>query len=194
VLKRRQLLKGGAAAVLLPVPLRVFSGAESQLETMSETRVIFDIRFPESLAFAEATTRLGADVRGIRGDITDLWYELASPVSGKPRPLAGLTQESDFLLLHQVCMGQGYRLVYHGEHTYHSGLIPRIEHRLQGPAQFMNAVKPLAKSGDNWGMQIADVVSQAGLGRYEGHTFALDSPLVRPRQSPGHLVSWIIKK
>ncbi len=192
MLNRRQLLKASAATVLLHTPVRVFSGMEREPGMISGTRVIYDTRFPESQAFAGEAARFGANVSGISGDITDLWYELASPVSGMPWPLAGLTQESDFLLLHQICIGRGCRLAYHGEHTYNSGGAPRIEHRLRAPAQSATAVKALTKSGGNWGRAVAGIVAQAKPGQHEDVTFAFDVPLVRPTQSPGHLVSWVI--
>jgi hypothetical protein len=104
-----------------------------------------------------------------------------------------LTQDSDFFLLHQICIGRGHRLAYHGEHTYRTGSTPWIEHRLRVPAQLSPVVKPLVKSsGGHWASGVAGIVALVEPGQHEDVRFAFDTPLVRPTQSPGHLVSWVI--
>ena len=189
---RRQFVKASATVALLHAPMRVFSTAIREVATKQPTSIIYDVRFPESQAFAAQAARLGADVRGIRGDITELWYKLASPDPGTLGPLAGLTQESDFFLLRQICIEQGYRLAYHGEHTYRRGDAPRIEHRLRAPAQLAAAEKSLARSGGNWAQEIAGIITRAEPAQHMNVTFTCDAPLTRPTQSPGYLVSWIL--
>jgi hypothetical protein len=178
--------------MLLYKPVQVLCRTERDIGTLSATSVIYDVRFGESEVFAEAAAGLGARARAIRGDITNLWCELASTKPSLRRPLVGLTQESDFFLLHQICIEQGGRLAYYGEHTYHAGGAPRIEHRLRAPAQLADAVNVLTKSGENWSRAIVDIVSRAAPGQQEDVAFVFDAPLERPTQSPGHLVSWVI--
>jgi hypothetical protein len=178
--------------MLLYKPVQVLVRTERDIGTLSSTSVIYDVRFGESEVFAEAAIGLGARARGIRGDVTELWCELSSRRFGAPGSLVGLTQESDFFLLHQICIEQGGRLAYYGEHTYHSGGAPRIEHRLRAPAQLADAVKVLTKSGENWPRAVADIVSRAAPGQQEDVAFVFDAPLVRPTLNPGHLVSWAI--
>ncbi len=193
MLNRRQLLKASAATMLLHTPVRAFSRTERGVGVMPSPSVIYDTRFPETVAFAARANWLGASVRGIRGDITELWYEMMLSGPGALGPLAGLTQESDFFLLHQICIAQGYRLAFHGEHTYHTDGVPRIEHHLQVPAHLAVAVKTLEKSDVNWPRGIADIVTRSKPDQHKDATFVFNAPLVRPKHSPGHLVSWVIE-
>jgi len=189
---RRQFVKASATVALLHTPARVFSSSAHGVSMPPSTSIIYDVRYPESQAFATQAARLGACVRGIRGDITELWYELTSAGRGTLGPLAGLTQGSEFLLLHRICIERGYRLAYHGEHTYHGGGTPRIEHRLRAPAQLAAIEKSMANSGGNWAKEIAEIVTRAEADHRMDCTFVCDAPLTRPTRSPGHFVSWIL--
>ena len=72
---RREFLHAGLAASLLPVAIPAIEPAEQDAAPrVSYYKVIFDERFPASVAFGEKWKARGAAVHAIRGDITDLWF------------------------------------------------------------------------------------------------------------------------
>ncbi len=74
---RREFLQAGIAVSLLPatVPPVAASAADTSSKAPAPQvfyKVIFDERFPASVAFGEEWKARGAAVHAIRGDITDL--------------------------------------------------------------------------------------------------------------------------
>ena len=110
---RREFLQAGLAASLLPVAASA-AGSASQVSNppASYYKVIFDERFPSSVAFGEEWKTRGAAVHAIRGDITDLWfYDLDPQWKKRPVPIAGLTAHGPLFCLERLAWDRGMRVV-----------------------------------------------------------------------------------
>ncbi len=76
-------------------------------------KVIFDERFPASVAFGEVWSSRGAPVHAIRGDITDLWFQDLDPHWKKqPVAIAGLTAHGPLFCLEQLAWNHGMRVAF----------------------------------------------------------------------------------
>jgi len=77
---RREFIQAGIAASVLPM---IVSAREITRQppfgTQSFYKVIFDQRFPASVAFAREMNQLGTAIHAIDGDITDLWFHVCTP-------------------------------------------------------------------------------------------------------------------
>ena len=80
-------------------------------------RVIFDHRYQESVAFGAEAEALGYRIHGIRGDITDLWYEqLSVHWKTTPAAIAGLTDEPALFCLERLAWDHAMRVVSRAIH------------------------------------------------------------------------------
>jgi hypothetical protein len=74
-------------------------------------KVIFDERFPASVAFADQVRREGLPVHGIRGDITALWFhDLDLRWKQGPAAIAGLTDANALFCLDLLARDKGMRV------------------------------------------------------------------------------------
>jgi len=81
-------------------------------------KVVFDERFPASVAFGKDWKARGAAVHAIRGDITDLWfYDLDLQWKQRPVPIAGLTAYGPLFCLERLAWDRGMRVVSRVEQT-----------------------------------------------------------------------------
>ena len=75
-------------------------------------KVIFDERFPASVAFGEQWKARGAAVHAIRGDITDLWFhDLDLQWKKQAVPIVGLTAHGPLFCLERLAWNHGMRAV-----------------------------------------------------------------------------------
>lgn len=75
-------------------------------------KVIFDERFPASVAFGAEWKARGEAVHAIRGDITDLWFhDLDHQWKKRPVPIAGLTAHGPLFCLERLAWDHGMRVV-----------------------------------------------------------------------------------
>ncbi len=80
--------------------------------------VIFDSRHAEARDFGARAGRLGAPLREIEGDITDLWRdELLGRWQAAPVTIAGLTERPALFLLERLAWDHGLRVVFEAEHA-----------------------------------------------------------------------------
>jgi hypothetical protein len=112
---RREFLQAGLAASLLPVAASELPAAvsvkESQAPPVSFYKVIFDERFPSSVAFGQEWKARGAAVHAIRGDITDLWFhDLDLQWKKQPVAIAGLTAHGPLFCLERLAWDHGMRV------------------------------------------------------------------------------------
>jgi hypothetical protein len=117
---RRAFLQIGlAGAVLLPLaaargvrlePEATFDGPAAPVPLY---KVIFDERFPASVAFALDVNRRGIPMHGIRGDITALWYhDLYFQWKNRPAPIAGVTTNESLFCLEMLARDAGLRVTH----------------------------------------------------------------------------------
>jgi hypothetical protein len=115
---RRDVLRMGVAgAVLLPLASPKASApattrSPDMLDNLDNVyRVIFDERFPASVAFALDVNRRGIPIHGIRGDITALWYhDLYFHWRNEPTPIAGITTSESLFCLELLARDAGLRV------------------------------------------------------------------------------------
>jgi hypothetical protein len=112
---RREFIQAGLAASLLPVAASELPAAvsvkESQAPPVSFYKVIFDERFPSSVAFGQEWKARGAAVHAIRGDITDLWFhDLDLQWKKQPVTIAGLTAHGPLFCLERLAWDHGMRV------------------------------------------------------------------------------------
>jgi hypothetical protein len=106
---RREFLQAGIAVSLLPV-----AASATALPNPSPRyyKVIFDQRFPASVAFGEEWNARGAAVHAIQGDITDLWFhDLDRQWKKRPVAIAGLTAHGPLFCLERLAWDHGMRVI-----------------------------------------------------------------------------------
>ena len=110
---RREFLQAGIAASVLPLAAAGSSLSPSQRDERANFyKVIFDERFPTSVAFGLEWIARGAAVHAIRGDITDLWFhDLDVQWKKRPVPIAGLTAHGPLFCLERLAWDHGMRVV-----------------------------------------------------------------------------------
>jgi len=120
---RREFLQAGIAASMLPLAAAGSNLATSQRdERTSFYKVIFDERFPASVAFGVEWIARGAAGHAIRGDITDLWFhDLDHQWKKRPLPIAGLTAHGPLFCLERLAWDHGMRVVSRVEQDAQDG-------------------------------------------------------------------------
>lgn len=198
---RREFLQAGIAASAVPIAAGALisdkptmpepPASAFQLAPMPFYKVVFDERFPDSVAFAAAMKQLGVAIHGIKGDMTDLWYHELQPQWQKsPVPIAGMTAQGPLFCLERLAWDHGMRVMFRAEHQYRADGC--IEHVVSAHEAVLRDAAGLATAGSNWSAHLAGLVSTCGQGRLE------TSPAIvtRLEESPGvdqeTLFSWVI--
>ena len=131
-------------------------------------------------------------VRSLNADPSVQLLELKdSFAAGEFDSVMGLTRNSNYFLIDQIAIREGYFTVYKGVHDYQpDGLI----HELHGdPALVSTLAGHLALSDAQWAPALARASGALCVCRaLEGmQRVATDIP--RPKDSPGYLVSWVLQ-
>ena len=116
---RRELLQIGLTGSLLfllaPLGRRSSTGARL-------SKVIFDERFPASVAFAHELSQHGIPVHAITGDVTALWYhDLYHRWRDGDVHLAGMTTKDSLFCLETLARDAGHCVTH--RQTLESGLV-----------------------------------------------------------------------
>jgi hypothetical protein len=156
---RRELLKVGLAASALPIAMHaeLATGADPA-STVPLYKVLYDTRFPASVAFARRAAAGGLDVQAMAGDMTRFWYDdLYHRWQRGPVAIAGLTAHGALFCLEQLAWDQRMRVVFRGEHS----LEPNgcVAHRFEGPAALLPRARRAATER-RWAAALADVVAE----------------------------------
>ena len=166
---RREFLQIGIAATAWPLASSAAGAVGGSLPdptAMPMHGLIYDRRFPASLAFAERAAARGLDVHAIEGDMTRYWFEELYHVwKQQPVAIAGLTAHGPLFCFDMLGRDQGLRVVFRAEHR--SGIGGGSEHRLSGPLPMLQQCMQLRNDPDSWGQQMADVVAECPSGRVE---------------------------
>jgi hypothetical protein len=181
------MLKGGLAVAALPFAARAgFAGAAPAAAPLY--RVLYDRRFPASVAFARRAAELGLAVHGIDGDMTQFWYrDLYHRWRQSPAAIAGLTAYGALFCLERLAWDQRMRVVYRGEHELAAK--PCVAHRLDGPDSML-AAADLGRAAAGWPAVLAEVVARCPGSPAARHTARLVSRPAAPEFEP--LYSWVI--
>lgn len=116
---RREFLQAGIAASVLPMAVVAARPTSSERnDRPGFYKVIFDERFPSSVAYGEEWKARGAAVHAIRGDITDLWFhDLDQRWKEQPVTIAGFTAHGPLFCLERLAWDHGMRVVSRVEQT-----------------------------------------------------------------------------
>jgi hypothetical protein len=183
----------GAAGALLPASHSWAGvGSNRAIAVTPLYKVVFDARFPASVAFGTEARSLGLATHSIRGDITDLWFhDLDVQWKKSPAAVAGLTAQGAIFCLERLAWDHGMRVVFRGDHQY----LPDgwIEHALAGPASVMHQASGLGDDGDDWGARLASLVARVP----EGQCVPAEATLrtraaASANAEPESLISWVI--
>jgi len=185
---RREFMVAGAVAAG-GASLLGAGAAEASQPLADLYTVVYDERFPDSVAFAAQARRQGLRVSAIRGDVTRLWYDdLYHRWKKGPAAIAGLTAPDALFCLETLGNDAGLRRVLKVEHRAGAG---GVEHRLEGPARLLQQAS-LDACGGAWAGRMAQLAGRCPAVRAgrietvsasEGATLRTDYP---------SLVSWVL--
>jgi hypothetical protein len=118
MVSRREFVLSGIAVSALPLAASR-AAARSSADTVpglgapSLYKVIYDERFPASVAYGHEALRRGLAVQAIRGDITDFWYyDLYPRWQQAPVAIAGLTAHGPIFCLERLSWDFGMRVAF----------------------------------------------------------------------------------
>jgi hypothetical protein len=115
---RREILRAGLAATALPLTGAALALPSERVDAVALYKVLYDTRFPESVAFAARAAEHGRAVHAMRGDVTRFWYDdLYHRWREGPTAIAGLTAYGALFCLEQLAWDQRMRVVFRAEHT-----------------------------------------------------------------------------
>ncbi|HEX5419030.1 MAG TPA: hypothetical protein VFY39_03455 [Gammaproteobacteria bacterium] len=207
---RREFLQIGIAAGAWPLapgsalsrPPAAGSSPSPSYRFVPLYKVVFDTRFPASLAFAARARELGLGVHGFEGDITAFWYQELDGVwrrasaaqrgEGPPAAaIAGLTAHGPLFCLEHLAWERGLRVVFRAEHAAQEAGV--IEHRLSGPADMLHEGRHLAAAGEGWAPRLAEMAVRCPRGRTEISSARIRADVPSGSGALGEtLYSWVI--
>jgi hypothetical protein len=187
VTNRRQFLQTAAALSAAPLAGRV-AFAEGR-ESAALDAVVIDTRHAPARDFGARAGLLGAPLRNISGDITDLWqHELLARWKAAPACIAGLTERPALFLLEQLAWEHGLRVVFEAEHEPDAQ--GRAAHKIVRSADATLAAE-LEAAGSSWPSVLADALL-AGTQVPPRDLRPTDAALAAHLGEPTKLYSWII--
>jgi len=189
---RRQFLQIGVAAGAWPVVAGAAGATGLGLAGPPPTpilAVVYDARFPESVAFGRRSEALGLRAHAIEGDMTRLWYdEVYHRWQESPAALAGLTAHGPMFCFAELARDVRMRLVFRAEHrpTVDGGL----RHALRGPGPMLIDAVHACRQSAALGAAMADVAARCPSGRAE----IVERELAGGQPVPGAdaLYTWVI--
>jgi hypothetical protein len=194
---RREFLQVGIAALALPISARAAlsptpAASDSTIAVTPLYKVVFDERFPASVAFGAEARSLGLPTHSIRGDITDLWFhDLDARWKKSPVAVAGLTAQGALFCLERLAWDHGMRVVFRGDHQY----LPdgAIEHVLTGPESIVHQATGLRDDGDGWAPRVASLVARLPEAQSVPAKATIHARAAAPAGAEAEaLISWVI--
>jgi hypothetical protein len=191
---RREFLKAGLiAATLLPSGARADSAAavrSARASTVSLYKVLFDTRFPASVAFAGRAAARGFAVHAIAGDMTRFWYDdLYRRWRQEAAAIAGLTAHGALFCLERLAWEQRMRVVYRGEHRPMADGC--MAHDFHGPLELI-AAAAAATAETDWAAELADVVAVCPRARVPSDVAQSATARTAAAPQSERLYSWVI--
>ena len=191
---RREFLKVGLAVPALPIAARAvgaeLAADEGALPVVPLYKVLYDARFPASVAFARRASARGLAVQAMRGDMTEFWYrDLYHRWQKGPAAIAGLTARGALFCLERLGWDQRMRVVFRGEHSLAAPGC--VAHRFEGAATLLpTAVAAMTDTA--WADALADVVASCPLGRPTQQAVTALTASARTLPAAEPLFSWVI--
>jgi len=184
---RREFLQTAAALSAAPVASRAAFAGRRKPPIFDA--VIIDSRHSEARDFGRHADLLGAALRTIAGDITNLWQnELLGNWKDVPAAVAGLTERPALFLLERLAWEHGLRVVFEAEHAPDGR--GNAAHRVMRTADSGLALE-LQTAGGHWPTVLADALV-AGTQVSTRDFRPSDAALATRSGEPTKLYSWII--
>ena len=197
---RREFLQSGIAASVLPIALGGWRLRATGLDyTLLDAErpgtrlytVLFDQRFPDSVAFADEAATLGARTTGFSGDITSVWFhDLSLRWRRTPVAIAGLTAQGPLFCLERWAWDYGLRVVYRAEHS--TAPDGGVRHAIDGPEVVVTRVHEALAEGGWWSTKLPRAMMSCPAGQVASASSALTTVRRGDRQSDEPLYSWVI--
>lgn len=188
---RREFLQIGVSVTAWPLVARTMqaTGIEPLPERVPLSLVVYDTRFPESVAFAERCAALGLRTRAIEADMTRLWYdEIYHRWQEGPQPIAGLTAHGAMFCFAELARDVRMRLVFRAEHQL--GRDGLMAHDVNGPDTMVSEAIGACERQTGLGAAMAGVITRCPMGR-TGITSARAGIERRPTDEDA-LYTWMI--
>jgi hypothetical protein len=188
---RREFLQVGIAATTLPLATQsvLAAAAPREADAVPLYKVLYDVRFADSVAFARRAEARGAVTHAIEGDMTRFWYDdLYHRWRTGPAAIAGLTAHGPLFCLERLAWDQGLRVVFRAEHSV---VADGVEHRVEGPVAMLADARR-AVGDEAWSSRLADVVTQCATDRAEIGEVACRGPKGFATRDAETLYSWVI--
>jgi hypothetical protein len=187
--RREFMVAGALAAGAAPIAHAEGVAAAIPERNADLYTVVYDERFPDSVAFARRARVQGLRVSAIQGDITRLWYDdLYHRWKMGPAAIAGLTAADAFFCLEMFGADAGLRRVLKVEHRAGAG---GVEHRMEGPAPLLREAS-LADCGPAWPARMAQLAARCPASRARRiETVAATAGETLQGDYPA-LVSWVL--
>jgi hypothetical protein len=191
---RREFLQIGVSATAWPLVARAAqaAGIEPAQERLPVTAVVYDARFPESVAFARRSEALGLKALPIdNGDMTRIWFnEIHYRWRDRPIGLAGFTAHGPMFCFAELARDVGMRVVFRGEHTASRA---GVAHAFLGPIPMLADATSACRRSHSLGATMADIVAACPSGRLEIASAALTAPGAPP-DAEEPLYTWVIAR
>lgn len=185
---RREFMVAGAVAAGGASLLGAHGAAAAEPHADLYT-VVYDERFPDSVAFARQAQRQGLRISAIRGDVTKLWYDdLYHRWKQGAAAIAGLTSPDALFCLETLGNDAGLRRVLKVEHRPSPG---GVEHQLEGPAGLLQQ-SSLDACGAAWAGRMAQLAARCPATRTGRAETLVASEGVPLRTDYPALVSWVL--
>lgn len=156
---RREFLQT-AAALSAAAPLAGRAALSGSQAPAVLDAVVVDARHGDARNFAAIAEALGAPLRLIEGDITDLWQrELRKRWQAGAHAVAGLTERPALFLLERLGWDHGLRVVFEAEHLPDGR--GGAEHRVVRSAD-PHLSEELAAAGSRWTRVLAHALVASG--------------------------------
>jgi len=172
---RREFLQIGVSASAWPLVARTVqaTGFEPGPEQVPLSLVVYDTRFPQSVAFGQRCAALGLRTCAIDADMTRLWYdEIYYRWKEGPQAIAGLTAHGPMFCFTELARDVRMRLVFRAEHQFArdigdigSGGI--VAHDVHGPESMVSDAVGACERTGGLGSAMAGVVTRCPIGRTE---------------------------
>lgn len=192
MIQRRELLQMAPVASLVSTFAgswsRAFGAAAHDGEALL-SRAIADARFPDSVAFSNATTARGIPTTRIGDDVARLWYDdLRAELRRTALPFAGMTQRAALFCLEELARDVNMKVVARIDHVFAAD--ETVQHTPVLPESAASPDSPLL-SGAGFGRDAAALVM-----RHPWHKGARGAAqkLTGPSAPAGTiaLVTWVI--
>jgi hypothetical protein len=204
LVNRRNFVKG-ASAVIVPVVFlgpRLSAIAVARSMSASITAVIYDERYCDCSAFAEALRRQGATAFPANGDSASLWYgALRAQLLRHGGRVAGFTTHSDLGVSQSCGRELQLKMLYQGAHDCRAS--SSLTHRLRGRVDQQIMAAAFTGGNASWPRRLARILCHIP-GPDSGSTASPDDSADRATweetsvttsrsgDHPGYLTSWLL--